>query len=91
VNVELHQSFVPHLQQKGLADFLVQHVGAFHYLIDLKRLLSFQHFAGCWSNMSSSPLAQVQQTAACKAAHTVQARICKWLLRMHELVGVDLC
>jgi CRP-like cAMP-binding protein len=35
-------------------------------------------------------LAQVQQTAACNALHNVQARTCKWLLRMHELVGEDL-
>ena len=35
-------------------------------------------------------LAQVQQTAACNALHTVQARTCKWLLRMHELVGTDI-
>lgn len=35
-------------------------------------------------------LAQVQQTAACNALHTVQARTCKWLLRMHELVGPDI-
>jgi CRP-like cAMP-binding protein len=35
-------------------------------------------------------LAQVQQTAACNALHTVKARTCKWLLRMHELTGDDL-
>jgi len=35
-------------------------------------------------------LSQVQQTAACNAVHSVQARICKWLLRMHDLVGPDL-
>ena len=35
-------------------------------------------------------LSQVQQTAACNAVHTVQARTCKWLLRMHDLVGNDL-
>jgi CRP-like cAMP-binding protein len=35
-------------------------------------------------------LAQVQQTAACNALHTVQARTCKWFLRMHGLVGSDL-
>jgi CRP-like cAMP-binding protein len=35
-------------------------------------------------------LAQVQQTAACNALHAVQARTCKWLLRMHALVGTDL-
>src|ERR1700712_481461 len=35
-------------------------------------------------------LAQVQQTAACNALHNVQARSCKWLLRMHDLVGDDI-
>jgi CRP-like cAMP-binding protein len=35
-------------------------------------------------------LAQVQQTAACNALHTVQARTCKWLLRMQALAGDDL-
>jgi CRP-like cAMP-binding protein len=35
-------------------------------------------------------LAQVQQTAACNALHTVQARTCKWLLRMQALAGDEL-
>jgi len=35
-------------------------------------------------------LSQVQQTAACNPLHTVQARTCKWLLRMHGLVGDDI-
>jgi CRP-like cAMP-binding protein len=35
-------------------------------------------------------LAQVQQTAACNAAHDVPSRACKWLLRMQKLVGDDL-
>jgi CRP-like cAMP-binding protein len=35
-------------------------------------------------------LAQVQQTAACNAVHNIQDRTCKWLLRMHDLAGVDL-
>lgn len=35
-------------------------------------------------------LAQVQQTAACNALHTVEMRTCKWLLRMNDLVGTDL-
>src|SRR5260221_13740418 len=30
-------------------------------------------------------LAQVQQTAACNALHDVQTRMCRWLLRMHDL------
>jgi len=35
-------------------------------------------------------LSQVQQTAACNAVHSIQARTCKWLLRMHDLAGPDL-
>jgi CRP-like cAMP-binding protein len=35
-------------------------------------------------------LAQVQQNVACNAVHNIQARACKWLLRMHELAGADL-
>jgi len=30
-------------------------------------------------------LAQVQQSAACKASHSVEARLSRWLLRAHEL------
>jgi CRP-like cAMP-binding protein len=35
-------------------------------------------------------LSQVQQTAACNAVHDIEARTCRWLLRMHDLVGVDI-
>jgi CRP-like cAMP-binding protein len=35
-------------------------------------------------------LAQVQQTAACNAMHNIHRRTCRWLLRMHDLAGVDL-
>jgi CRP-like cAMP-binding protein len=35
-------------------------------------------------------LAQVQQTSACNALHTVEQRMCKWLVRMCDLVGTDL-
>jgi CRP-like cAMP-binding protein len=34
--------------------------------------------------------AHVQQTAACNAVHDIQPRLCKWLLRMHDLVGTEL-
>jgi CRP-like cAMP-binding protein len=34
--------------------------------------------------------AQAQQTAACNAIHTVEARTCKWLLRMNDLIGPQL-
>jgi len=32
-------------------------------------------------------LAQVQQTTACNALHSVEQRTCKWLIRMYDLVG----
>lgn len=35
-------------------------------------------------------VAQVQQTAACNAVHDIEARTCKWLARMHDLVGPDI-
>src|SRR4051794_31681018 len=35
-------------------------------------------------------LAQAQQSAACNASHTVEARMCRWLLRMRDLAGEEL-
>jgi CRP-like cAMP-binding protein len=35
-------------------------------------------------------LGQVQQTTACNALHTVEQRMCKWLVRMYDLVGEHL-
>ncbi len=35
-------------------------------------------------------LGQVQQTTACNALHNVEQRMCKWLVRMYDLVGTDL-
>jgi CRP-like cAMP-binding protein len=35
-------------------------------------------------------LAQSQQSAACNASHSVEARMCRWLLRMRDLAGDDL-
>jgi CRP-like cAMP-binding protein len=34
-------------------------------------------------------LAQAQQSAACNASHTVEARMCRWLLRMRDLTGSE--
>jgi CRP-like cAMP-binding protein len=34
-------------------------------------------------------VADIQQTAVCNALHTVEARMCRWLLRMMDLVGTD--
>jgi CRP-like cAMP-binding protein len=35
-------------------------------------------------------IAQVQQSVGCNAVHSVEARMCRWLLRMHDLVGSEL-
>jgi CRP-like cAMP-binding protein len=34
-------------------------------------------------------IAQVQQSAACNATHTVETRVCRWLSRMVDLVGPE--
>jgi CRP-like cAMP-binding protein len=34
-------------------------------------------------------LAQAQQAAACNASHSVESRMCRWLLRIRDLVGGD--
>lgn len=33
-------------------------------------------------------LAEAQQSAACNAVHSVQQRVCRWILRMNDLVGM---
>lgn len=33
--------------------------------------------------------AQAQQSAACNASHSVEARMCRWMLRMRDLAGSD--
>jgi CRP-like cAMP-binding protein len=33
--------------------------------------------------------AQAQQSAGCTASHTVEARMCRWLLRIRDLTGSD--
>jgi CRP-like cAMP-binding protein len=45
-----------------------------------KLILAYEHFH----------LSEVQQTAACNAVHAVLARTCRWILRMHDLVGGEI-
>jgi hypothetical protein len=40
VDIELHQAFVSHFQQEGLASFLIYNIGALHDLVDLEWLLA---------------------------------------------------
>jgi Crp-like helix-turn-helix domain len=32
---------------------------------------------------------QIQQSVACNALHTLQARVCSWLLQAHDSVDAD--
>jgi CRP-like cAMP-binding protein len=42
------------------------------------------HVRNLLVSYSETQLAQVQQTAACNAMHTIQQRLCRWLLMMHD-------
>jgi CRP-like cAMP-binding protein len=35
-------------------------------------------------------IADIQQTAACNALHAVEVRMCRWMLRMRDLIGIDI-
>ena len=35
--------------------------------------------------------AQTQQTSACNSVHPVEARLCRWLLQVRDLVGDEFC
>lgn len=35
-------------------------------------------------------LGQVQQSVACNATHLLEQRMCRWILRMHDLIGPEL-
>ena len=42
------------------------------------------HVRNLLVSYSETQLAQVQQTAACNAMHTIEQRLCRWLLMMHD-------
>ncbi len=42
------------------------------------------HVRDLFVSYSETLLAQVQQTVACNAMHTVEERMCRWLLMMHD-------
>jgi len=82
------------LDDKVSLNHVVMQVGGTASVISSNHVREFADelpaFRGLLVKYEQFFLAQVQQTAACNAAHTLQARTCKWLLRMHDLVGVDL-
>jgi CRP-like cAMP-binding protein len=82
------------LDDKVCLNKVVIQVPGIASLIDADRLKSLANsmpeFRGLLIKYDLFFTAQAQQTAACNAVHHVHARICKWLLRMHELVGDQL-
>ncbi|MGH6813283.1 MAG: Crp/Fnr family transcriptional regulator [Methylocella sp.] len=49
------------------------------------------HIRNLFVSYSETLLAQIQQTVACNSMHTIQERICRWLLMMHDRTdGVDM-
>jgi CRP-like cAMP-binding protein len=42
------------------------------------------HVRNLMVSYSETQLAQVQQTAACNAKHTIEQKLCRWLLMMHD-------
>lgn len=44
---------------------------------------------GLLRRFTEALLAQTLQIAACNAVHSVEARCCRWLLSMHDRVGLD--
>ncbi|MGA7385115.1 MAG: Crp/Fnr family transcriptional regulator [Methylocella sp.] len=46
-----------------------------------------EHVRNLLVSYSETLLAQVQQTVACNAKHTIEQRLCRWLLMMHDRAG----
>jgi CRP-like cAMP-binding protein len=63
-------------------------------VVDAQHLKAVAHsspdFLGLLLKYELFVLGQVQQTTACNAVHNVEQRMCKWLVRMHDLVGNEL-
>jgi CRP-like cAMP-binding protein len=49
--------------------------------------LSFRTLMNKFQNVI---LLQAQQSAACHALHTVEARLCRWLLQSQDMTGTDM-
>jgi CRP-like cAMP-binding protein len=47
------------------------------------------HMRNLFVSFSETLLSQVQQTVACNSMHTVEERICRWLLMMHDRAEGD--
>jgi CRP-like cAMP-binding protein len=71
---------------------LVQLAGSASMIdVDRLRLIADEHgsFRSILIRHEQVMFAQSQQSAACNATHLVEARMCKWLLRMRDLAESD--
>jgi CRP-like cAMP-binding protein len=48
-----------------------------------------EHVRNLFVSYSETPLSQVQQTVACRALHSAEERMCRWLLMMHDRAGAE--
>ncbi len=48
------------------------------------------HVRNLFASYSETLLSQVMQSVACSAFHTVEERMCRWLLMMHDRAGGEL-
>lgn len=84
----------PALDQKVSLNRAVVQVPGAASVIDANRLREtvgeLPEFSKLLATYEQFFIGHIQQTAACNASHTVEMRMCKWLLRMHALVGRDL-
>ncbi len=48
---------------------------------------SSEYVRDLFVSYSETLLSQVQQTVACNSMHTTEARMCRWLLMMHDRAG----
>jgi len=62
---------------EGKASYMT--AAAFRYALD--RSPTLRHWS---SQFDNALMAQTQQTALCNATHSVEARMCRWLLEVHE-------
>jgi CRP-like cAMP-binding protein len=74
-NISLHRGLV---QAEGAASVISP--GALRNLAD-----EFKPFRSILIRHEQVLLAQAQQSAGCNASHTVEARMCRWLLRIRDL------
>lgn len=71
---------------------IVQLAGAGSFIaVDKLRGIANEHkaFRSLLIRHDQVLFAQSQQSAACNASHSVESRMCRWLLRMRDLAGGD--